>query len=87
MKDLSKSLSVQKNDYDNNSKFVSETKVNFELPQYSEIIEKCRDYIIAGDVIQVVVSKRTSKEKIAQGWEGGFGKSQTFAGITWFRDN
>ena len=27
----------------------------------SEIIEKCRDYIIAGDVIQVVVSKRTSK--------------------------
>ena len=61
LKDLSKSLSVQKNDYDNNSKFVSETKVNFELPQYSEIIEKCRDYIIAGDVIQVVVSKRTSK--------------------------
>ena len=61
LKDLSKSLTLDNSKDKKLLNFVPETKVNFELPEYSNIIEKCRDYIIAGDVIQVVVSKRTTK--------------------------
>ncbi|MFL2627139.1 MAG: anthranilate synthase component I [Dehalococcoidia bacterium] len=61
LEDLSKSLTLDNSKDKKLLNFVPETKVNFELPEYSNIIEKCRDYIIAGDVIQVVVSKRTTK--------------------------
>ncbi|MBI4197821.1 MAG: chorismate-binding protein, partial [Chloroflexi bacterium] len=38
-----------------------EAVANFTQPQYEEIVRKCREYIIAGDIIQVVPSRRVAR--------------------------
>ena len=40
----------------------AEVKSNFTRPQYKRAVEKCMEYVYAGDVIQVVNSQRYSRE-------------------------
>ena len=39
-----------------------ETQSNFTVPQYEAVVDKCIEYIYAGDVIQVVNSQRFSRQ-------------------------
>ena len=63
--DLSKSLKIKDKPGNNNTYLDEESHVDFQQVDYTQMIEKCRDYIIAGDVIQVVISNKTIKKTSA----------------------
>ncbi len=58
--------SVQLTDIDLTSEEELETESNFTLAKFTDSVEKCREYIKAGDIFQVVFSQRLKYESEAK---------------------
>lgn len=66
---LQQPLALEVVDFDNASDVKLDPKSNFTKPEFEAAVEKCTEYIRAGDIFQVVISQRLELERICEPFE------------------